>query len=341
MSIPKPAGADAGNVTALPHSAVLDEVDIRVARRKGIGGSDVAAVLGVHPYRTAHDVWLEKFALVERELGEAALWGRVVEPAILDEYARREGVAVEKFEFPKGFRRHKQHDWMLGNIDAVVKGKPIGVDAKMAGLRQAPRWGETNTDEMPEEYLLQAVWYLAITELERWDVPVLLGQELRVYRVYPNRDLQNFLVEQCGEWWERYVLTKTPPPPDASRGARKMLEKLYPADQGAIRRALPPEEDLCWQYHRTDQAADAAFNERDRIKNLICAFIGEDAGIEFSGGRISWKRTRDGTATDWEAVAKELGRADPAALERAVKAASSPKPGVRRFLPKFDHGASR
>lgn len=31
-------------------------------RRHGIGGSDVAAILGVNPYKTPYHVWLEKRA---------------------------------------------------------------------------------------------------------------------------------------------------------------------------------------------------------------------------------------------------------------------------------------
>jgi len=74
-----------------PKSAVLDEMDIAVARRKVVGGGDVAAIVGVHPYKTAHDVWLEKLGLAVIEENEAMYWGKVLEPVILAEYERREG----------------------------------------------------------------------------------------------------------------------------------------------------------------------------------------------------------------------------------------------------------
>jgi predicted phage-related endonuclease len=33
-------------------------------RRKGIGSSDAAAILGVHPYKSAYAVWAEKTGLI-------------------------------------------------------------------------------------------------------------------------------------------------------------------------------------------------------------------------------------------------------------------------------------
>lgn len=333
----------------MPTSNTLKDVDMTTVRRRVIGGSDVAAIVGVHPYRTQHDVWLEKMGLQVVEENEAMYWGKVLEPIVLAEYERREGVTLTRFTFPSGFRRHATYTWMGANLDAVVQDRPIGVDAKTAGIRQASRWGEPGTDDIPDEALLQMQWYLAVTEqYERWDVAVLLGQQYRIYRVLPNTDLQRTLVEICGEWWERYVLEKTPPPPDASLSARRMLERLYPMHIEELRPADDLADTLARQYRQVDAQVNLLVRERDRLRNELCALIGDAAGLRGADWRITWTAVRGRTVTDWQAVAREvasdlalyaerLRAVDPAApapqpLEARAAAHTTQAASYRRFL---------
>ena len=52
-------------------------------RRKGIGGSDAAAIAGLSPWKSPVAVWLEKTGQVEpEEPGEAAYWGTVLEDVV-------------------------------------------------------------------------------------------------------------------------------------------------------------------------------------------------------------------------------------------------------------------
>jgi len=228
---------------------------------------------------------------------------------------------------------------MGANLDAIVTDRPVGVDAKTAGLRQADRWGDPGTDDIPEEALLQMQWYLAVVEgMERWDVAVLLGQQYRIYRVLPNRGLQDMLIDICGRWWERYVLGKTPPPPDASLSARRMLERLYPTSGEELRSADELAKTLALQYRQVDEQVDAAIRERDRLRNELCALIGDAAGIQGDGWKVTWKKTKDREETQWEQVARWLAqslRADPALFEEARRMFTETKPGSRRFLLTF------
>lgn len=323
----------------IPSAEIQRQIDDRDVSRKVVGGGDVAAIVGVHPYKTGHDVWLEKLGLSERVENEAMYWGKKLEPVILDEYQRREGLSLTRFTFPDGFRRHGQHQWMGANLDALVVGRPVGVDAKTTSIRQSARWGDPGTDDIPEEALLQMQWYLAVVDgVERWDVAVLLGQEFRIYRILPNRELHAMLIEVCGEWWERYVLGKTPPPPDASLSARRMLERLYPLHGETLRSADELVTTRAMQYRQLDQQVDALIRERDQIRNEICAFIGEAAGVGGDGWKVSWRRTKDREDTQWEQVARWLAQrlqCDAAIFDEARRMFTETKPGFRRFLPTF------
>lgn len=60
-------------------------------RRRGIGGSDASVVLGVNPYRSVLELWLDKTKQLEPEEStiEAAYWGQVLEPVVRDEFTKR------------------------------------------------------------------------------------------------------------------------------------------------------------------------------------------------------------------------------------------------------------
>ena len=68
-------------------------------RKKGIGGSDVAAVLGLNPWRTPLDVFNEKTAetVDDKPQSEAAHFGTILEDVVADEFARRTGFKVARF----------------------------------------------------------------------------------------------------------------------------------------------------------------------------------------------------------------------------------------------------
>ena len=59
-------------------------------RRTGIGGSDVAAVLGLNPWKTPLDVWNDKLGLSEdKGMTEPAYWGTVLEDTVAKELDRK------------------------------------------------------------------------------------------------------------------------------------------------------------------------------------------------------------------------------------------------------------
>ena len=57
-------------------------------RRQGIGGSDAAAILGLNPWKTPMDVWLEKTGEFTRddEENEQMYWGTVLEAVVAEEF---------------------------------------------------------------------------------------------------------------------------------------------------------------------------------------------------------------------------------------------------------------
>jgi len=98
------------------------------ARRKGIGGSDVATIMGWQPYGTTRpQLWREKTGREERKLGNAAVrYGRIIEEHIrrwLTARAADTPAIYGKFDdlidYPVQCR-HPDHTWARGNVDGLL-----------------------------------------------------------------------------------------------------------------------------------------------------------------------------------------------------------------------------
>jgi predicted phage-related endonuclease len=100
-------------------------------------------------------------------------------------------------------------------------------------------------------------------------VPALLGGRGRVlYVVRPNADLQAIILERCMEFWERCVLTDTPPDGlptlDVARAMRRREGKRVAVQQ-----------DVVSKWRDMDAAAKRAQDEADEAKAAVLAAIGD------------------------------------------------------------------
>lgn len=312
------------------------------ARRAGLGGSDIAAIMGLSPWRSPLDVYLDKTDTeppVDNQT-EPMYWGTVLEDVVAREYTTRTGRRVQRVNAQL---RHPQHAWMLGNIDrAIVKegsrarldaeGRLQGADGilecKTVSAYKASDWaGPDGSDVMPVYYTGQAMWYLAITGMDWCDVPALVGgQQYVIRRVERDDETIRGMIEQAEAFWRGHVLAGIPPEPRTGAEAARLFTK----DTGDLRDIsadidmIRMVDDLrTAQSHR--KAAEAA---EDAIKDRLQLAIGEAAGLAVNGAPVvTWKAAKCSTVTDWKALAAFL-EAQPDDVARF----SSIKPGSRRFL---------
>lgn len=178
------------------------------ARKTGIGGSDVAAILGLSKWRTPYSVWQDKIGQgAEIEDNPAMKWGRNLEPVVRQEYAEQTGRVVLQ---PADMLRHPAHSFMLANLDGMTEDRRV-VEIKTA--RSANGWGEPGTDQVPQDYLFQVQHYMAVTGFPVSDVAVLIGgSDFRIYEVPADPELQEMMIEAEAAFWQR-VLDNNPPDP--------------------------------------------------------------------------------------------------------------------------------
>jgi putative phage-type endonuclease len=306
----------------------LDRQQWLAVRKNGIGSSDAAAAVGLSPYKSQLELWLEKTGR-DAELPKIdpeddsgpTYWGTLLEPIVAAQYTRRTGNRVRRVN---AVLAHPDCPWMLANLDREVIGAPDVqvLECKTAGLNGARLWKAG----VPEYVQLQVMHQLAVTGKQAADVAVLVcGQELQVHRIERDQRLIAQLMDLEQRFW-RYVETDTAPPADGSDSADVALRALYPRDSGAL---LDLRGDLEMAAVLSDLVAARETLAREvqreqELKQRIQQRMGDASKVLFEAGDITWKRSKDGVTVDVERLQQEY----PDMAARFSKS----KPGSRRFL---------
>lgn len=262
-------------------------------RRNGLGGSDAAAALGLSPYKSALELFMEKREPREASSVELAAfrWGNILEPVIRQEYATRTHRVVR---LPEGTLRHRQHPFVLAHIDGITDDGRV-FEAKTS--RSADGWGKHGTDEVPHHYLIQVQHYLAVVGAEVADIAVLIGgNDFRIYEVPADAELQEMIIDGEAEFWAM-IQQGTPPPPDWDRtDTHTLMRRLYPgtdgrtviatADEVSHRRVYENAVEMVKQY---TQLADASRAHLLHVMGTASRMTFPDEGIQLQRKSVSRK----------------------------------------------------
>jgi putative phage-type endonuclease len=298
-------------------------------RRRGIGGSDAPAILGVSPWRSAFEVWLDKLGLAPKpEVTLAQREGTVLEPLILDEYCNRTGAKLVK----PPLRWSEKHPWMLASIDAYSTNLKLIVEAKKSdwwGDADDPdyAWGPDGSDRIPIYYRYQVIHYMIVYEVWHADVAAWLPHRtFRVYHLDYDEALGNAIIEGERVFWHEFVVPQVAPQPSALDSVTKALNRLYPEQQQPIiKTSYGPVTALLSEYLVSHRERDEAENRVAAAKNQLKWLIADAEGLEVPGvGGVTWRKNKDGKQTDWRAVALAAG-----ASEELIQQHTQIKAGAR------------
>nr|WP_175801012.1 YqaJ viral recombinase family protein [Burkholderia anthina] len=305
----------------------LSRDDWLAVRRTGIGGSDAAAAVGLNPYMSPLELWLDKTGREDGlprpdpdDMTSPTYWGTLLEPIVAASYMKQTGNRVRRVN---AVLRHPSIPWMLANIDREIVGVPTVqiLECKTAGEHGSRLW----RDGVPDYVTIQVQHQLAVTGKSAAHVAVLLcGQALEVHRIERDDALIGRLVELEARFW-RFVETDTPPPADGSESADRALRHLYPGNGETI--------DFSDDHRLSSVFADlvavrAEIETRQQLeaqfKQTIQQAMGDAIRAVFQTGSVSFKRSRDSCSID---VARLL--VDHPEFEQQY---ATTKPGSRRFL---------
>jgi putative phage-type endonuclease len=198
------------------------------ARRKGIGGSDAAAILGMNKWVSPIGVYFDKIGeLSEREETEAMRQGRDLEEYVASRFCEQTGKKVRRCN---AVLQHAEIPFMLANIDRFIVGEDAGLECKTTSVLNLRQF---KNGEYPESYYCQCVHYMAVTGASRWYLAVIvLNEGFYVFTIERNEAEIAALIAAETEFWNR-VITKTPPPPDGSDATTAAINEIYSESDGA------------------------------------------------------------------------------------------------------------
>lgn len=243
---------------------------------------------------------------------------------------------------------HPHFPWMTGHLDGVAHDEDGTilhlVDAKTAQVWMASRWGEEETDQIPEEYGVQFSHYQEICraltgQVLEMVIPMLLGGATwRVYRWPYDSQIISLVVQKEKEFWASLDTDEMPPVSRDEKGL-ELLKKVYPKGQV---QAAPYDVS-----HHTEwvQAGNNLYAAREQLKAakdqeaaakvVFQEFMASRSFVtcEASGWKATWKNDAPSKKVDWQGLAVELGKVVGGEQYATLKdAATTEKTGARRFL---------
>lgn len=205
-------------------------------RSKGIGGSDAAAIFNLSKYKSCVELYLEKIGIIQSDIqnNKALERGKILEPFVKALFERDYGHDVDTTDT----LIHKDHDFIYGNLDGVIKKENAITEFKTAGDFAFKDFGAEYTDALPKQYLMQVHHYMLVADTyEKVYVPVLkmgfkeleilaslvkrhgvdlsvadeLEITLKVYVVHRNIDLEQLMVKKYKQFWLEHVQKRIQP----------------------------------------------------------------------------------------------------------------------------------
>ena len=314
---------------------MLNNQDFAQFRAKSLGGSDIAAILGLSPYRTAVDVWLEKTGKKVNTADSLPLrFGSFAEEFVAKEYALQTQSVL--LNYPHAIT-HPDYEYLGGHIDRfviqtnledlpaltsseqiasnaieIVRSKDklelIGnqkidrlLECKTANPFRQQEWGDTGTDQVPLPYLCQCLWYMAITQIAQIDLAVLFGNsDFRIYQIHRDFQIEQTLLDKAVHFWEQHILLDIPPLAQCEADYQALFRK---EDSAKSIEAPQNIVDEIQKIGQIQERIEKAEDELSHIKQQIMAAMQDAQILTYAGKTIAtWKAPKASTRLDAKAI---------------------------------------
>ena len=297
-------------------------------RKSGIGGSDVASLLGLSPWRSAMDVYYDKVSdrSDERET-EAMRIGTALEQFVADRFEEETGRKTSRFN---GLL---QVGHCIGNIDRLVvpEGARLGSykdEIKTDELLECKTSSKDWEGEVPAYYQAQVQHYMGLDPaFKRATVACLfLGFDKRfqTFRVERDDSLIRSMQEAVEAFWRDHVEKRVPPPPQNEDDCRKLWLSNEP---GKLVEADERLADVARQLAALTAELKAREDEAKALRGELMAALGDGETLAFNGQKLcTWKSNKPSNKVNWQALAESLNPAD-----ELVQQFTETKPGARVF----------
>ncbi len=251
-------------------------------RRGAIGGSDAAAIMGLHPYSSPYSVWAEKTGrLPDKTDNEAMRLGRDLEEYVAARWREETGKKTYRV---RAMLYNREIPFAHANIDRWVVAENAGLECKTTSVLNLKHF---KGGDYPDRYYAQCVHYMAVTGAARWYLAVLvLNQGLFHYVIERDEEEIAALLRQERAFWA-LVESDTPPRTDGTSATGEALKSIYSGGGGAIE--LSGQEALFDRYAALSAKKSETEKELEQLKQELMAKLQNAESGGCGDWTVTWK----------------------------------------------------
>lgn len=258
-------------------------------RRKAIGGSEAATIIGLNPWSSPFTVWADKLGkLPPKEDNEAMRIGRDLENYVAQRFTEQTGKKVRR---ENAILRNPKLPFAHANVDRMIVGEDAGLECKTTSVLNEKRF---KNGAFPDNYYVQCVHYMMVTGCKKWYLAVLvLGKEFRVYEIERDEEEIAALARSEAEFWG-YVEQQTPPPADGTDSTSETITAIYPDSTEETVGLSLYERDLR-EYMSLSAQIKALEARKNEVANKVKAYMNTAGKGESESYKVSFASAEKST----------------------------------------------
>jgi len=192
------------------------------ARKKGIGGSEVSAILGLDDYSSPYKVWLNKTgresSTVDNKYTKAGL---ILESAVADYFEQQTSYRIIKASAKQTTVTHPKYSFAIGTPDR----RYIATQKVGKGILEC-KTTQYAYDDVPEKWFIQLQWYLGVIGSAYGSVAWLEhGLDFKFKEYEFDQEFFDYLLDAVNKFWHENVLKDIPPEPINSADIERMFTR--------------------------------------------------------------------------------------------------------------------
>ena len=271
-----------------------------IVRKKSIGASDSAAILGLNSYSSPLSVYLDKKNLIPEDDEEniAAELGLELENFMRRKFikwmVKNEDLDITVKEVPY-ILQHNNIDFFTTTLDGIfkhpVKDKCI-LEIKTTTEFNREQWKD---DEVPDKFYIQVQHQLMVTGWHWVYLIYLIGnRSIGVKIIERNEEVIKKMAKIDKDFWINFVEKNIPPAPIGLDSDNKALKILYPNETPKVGIELTGKEEaeiilMMGIVDKQKEIEKIAKKENERAKQIIKAKIGVNEYMIANGRKITFK----------------------------------------------------
>ena len=258
-------------------------------RDKFIGGSDIGAILGLNPWKSAYTLWAEKTGRIEVEDisdKEAVWWGTNLEELVAKRFCMKTGKKVKKttYEFSC-----KEYPFLVAHVDRLGVGEKFVLECKTTSARNRMNY---NAGEVPPMHYAQVQFYLMLTGYTEGYLATKRDSDFYITKIDRNDEFIEEMLESAIAFWQM-VQDGTEPDIDDSESTADTINQMYPESIQAVMDLSDYRETIESRVavQRQIKSLESIRRECDSVLKAVMQDSEKGICDEY---KISWKTNKSG-----------------------------------------------